>query len=426
VLKQIFQVAERLPGWWRMRSLLLPHAAALNRKRLGNVTFVGITGSAGKTTARTLAMAVLSTAYKVRSTGSDNTFESVMRTVFATKPADDFCVMEFSAAPKGCLDRSLATVRPKIGVVTSIGTDHLKAYHSVEAIAAQKSKVIQCLPADGVAVLNADDPLVIAMADRSPCRVITYGAAGTAVVRAQNIRSDWPERLSFTVVYRGESVEVRSQLYGSHWISAILAAVGVGIAVGIPLTKAARAIESVEPYPGRMYPLTSSDGITFIVDDWKSGLWTMASVFDFMEAARADRKVLIIGTLSDYEGVRAHRGLCAGSGGSSHLCRPHGQPCAPRQGARERQQASCIWNHQSRFRFPGLPPSQRRSCRSEGCRRRRPFESPCTQLDRADLLLEHELPQDDAVQQLRRTESEGSSESDAAGCQLTSRNYASS
>src|SRR6185436_6155150 len=126
-----------------MRSLLLPHAAALNRKRLGAVTFVGITGSAGKTTARLMAMAVLSTAYKVRSTGTSNTFDSVMSAIFATKPSDDFCVVEFSAAPKGCLDRSLATVQPKIGVVTSIGTDHLKAYHSVEAIAAQKSKVIE-------------------------------------------------------------------------------------------------------------------------------------------------------------------------------------------------------------------------------------------------------------------------------------------
>ena len=167
MLERIIQMAQRLPGWWRVRSQLLPHAAALNRKRLGGVTFVGITGSAGKTTAKNLARAVLSTNAKARSSsvGAANTFESVMSTVFATKPSDDFCVIEFSADPRGRLDPSLAldhllaTVRPKIGVVTSIGTDHLKTFHSVEAIAAQKSKVIRCLPADGVAVLNADDPV---------------------------------------------------------------------------------------------------------------------------------------------------------------------------------------------------------------------------------------------------------------------------
>jgi UDP-N-acetylmuramoyl-tripeptide--D-alanyl-D-alanine ligase len=308
----MIQMARRLPGWWRVRSLLLPHAAALNRKRLEGVTFVGITGSAGKTTAKNLARAVLSTTARTRSSpATANTFESVMSTVFATKSSDDFCVIEFSADPRGsldpslALDRSLATVRPKIGVVTSIGTDHLKKYHSVEAIAEAKSKVIRCLPADGVAVLNADDPLVIAMADRSPCRVITYGASETAMLRARNIRSAWPERLTFTVVYQNQSAEVRSQLCGSHWISAILAALGVGIAAGIPLEKAARAVESVEPYPGRMYPLAGKDGTTFIVDDWKSGLWTMPSVFEFLKAAHGERKVLIVGTLSDYGGSAA-------------------------------------------------------------------------------------------------------------------------
>lgn len=306
MLKRMIQATRRLPGWWRMRSLLLPHAAALNRKRLGGVAFVGITGSAGKTTTRILATAVLSTVGKVRSSvGTMNTFESVMSVVSTTKTSDDFCVIEFSAYPEEAFDRSLASVRPKIGIVTSIGTDHLKAFQSIEAIAEAKSKIIRCLPTDGVAVLNVDDPRVIAMADRSPCRVITYGTAETAMVRAHNIRSVWPERLSFTAVYQGESVEVRSQLCGSHWVSAALAALGVGIAAGIPLEKAAKAIESTKPYPSRMYPSTSSDGITFILDDWKAALWTMPSVFDFVKAARARKKVIVIGTLSDYGGAAA-------------------------------------------------------------------------------------------------------------------------
>jgi aminoacyl-tRNA hydrolase len=213
--------------------------------------------------------------------------------------------MEISAGKPGALDRPLATVRPRIGVVTSIGGDHLKAFHSVEAIAEEKAKVIACLPEDGTAVLNADDPLVIAMAERFSGKIITFGLAEDAALRAENVRSAWPDRLSFTAVYQGSAVEVRSRLCGIHWTTAVLAALAVGLAAGIPLAQAAKAIESVEPYPSRMHPVSRGDGVTFIMDDWKSSHWTMASVFAFLEAARARRKIIVIGTLSDYGGTTA-------------------------------------------------------------------------------------------------------------------------
>src|SRR5690606_26157742 len=146
------------------RPFVIPRVAALHRKRLENVSFVAITGSAGKTTAKLLATAVLATAGRIRPwAGTMNNSDHIMNVVVATDPSDDFCVVEFSANKPGYLDCSLATVRPRIGVVTAIGTDHLKAFHSIEAIAEEKAKVIACLPKDGTAVLNADDPLVIAM-----------------------------------------------------------------------------------------------------------------------------------------------------------------------------------------------------------------------------------------------------------------------
>lgn len=306
MLSQLTPSAWRVPGWWRIRSLLLPYVAVLHRKRLGRVTFVAITGSAGKTTAKILTTAVLSTVGNIRSwAGTMNNFDHIMSVVIATKPSDDFCVIEFSANKPGYLDRSLSTVRPRIGVVTAIGTDHLKAFHSVEAIAMEKAKVIECLPEDGVAILNADDPHVASMANRFSGRVITFGLAKGATLRAENVRSAWPERLTFTAAYGGDVVEVRSRLCGTHWTSAILAALAVGIAAGIPLDRAAKAIESVEPYIGRMYPVISDDGVTFIVDDWKSAVWTMTSVFDFLEAAQSRRKIIVIGTLSDYAGTAA-------------------------------------------------------------------------------------------------------------------------
>lgn len=300
LLTWIVRAGERAPGFWRARAFFLTHLAAARRRRLANTTFVGITGSAGKTTTTLLTAAVLSVAGKVH-LSKRNLVDGVVDAVLATQPSDDFSVIELSAYPKGALDQSLSTVKPRIGVVTAIGTDHLRAFPSIEAIAAEKAKVIQKLPPDGVAILNADDPLVAAMADQAPCRVMTYGAADGATVCAQDIRSVWPERLTFTAMYGEQNVVVKSQLCGSHWVSAVLAAMSVGIAVGISLKSAAKAIESVGPHHHRMYPLTSN-GITFILDDWKSALWTVPSAIEFMKAAIAPRKFIIFGTISDYKG----------------------------------------------------------------------------------------------------------------------------
>src|SRR3546814_1455930 len=149
MLSPLLAAAERVPGWWRMRTLLLPGLAALHRRRLENVTFVGITGSAGKTTTTILATAVLATAGKIRPwAGTRNDSNHIMAVIVATHPGDDFRVIEFSAGGPGALDRSLAPVRPQIGVVTSIGTDHLKAFHSTEAIAAAQAQLIACMPQD--------------------------------------------------------------------------------------------------------------------------------------------------------------------------------------------------------------------------------------------------------------------------------------
>src|SRR3546814_9183120 len=100
-----------------------------------------------------------------------------------------------------------------------------------------KAKVIACLPENGTAVLNADDPRVMAMADRFAGSIITFGLAEQAALRAEQVRSAWPERLSFTAVYQGQAVEIRTRLCGTHWASAVLAALAVGLAAGIPNRK---------------------------------------------------------------------------------------------------------------------------------------------------------------------------------------------
>src|SRR3546814_12896217 len=120
-----------------------------------------------------------------------------MAAVLATQPSDDFCVVELGAGRSGW-ERSLATVRPRIGVVTAVGTDHLKVLHSIEAIAEEKAKLIACLPKDGTAVLHEDAARVLAMAYRFTGNLITFRRARGAMRRAAPLRSPSPERLHLT------------------------------------------------------------------------------------------------------------------------------------------------------------------------------------------------------------------------------------
>src|SRR3546814_17542544 len=115
------------------------------------------------------------------------------------------------AEKPGFFARSLATVKPRIGVVTAIGADHLKAFHTIAAIAEEKAKVIACLPEDGTAVLNADDPRVLAMAGRTKAHIITSGCTADAALTAENLRSRWPEQLTFLPVHRGKARGVRTR-----------------------------------------------------------------------------------------------------------------------------------------------------------------------------------------------------------------------
>lgn len=280
-------------------------AAALYRPTLlRRVTVVGITGSAGKTMAKELLAAILSTTgpgqWTVRGL---NEPWNVARTILRTRPWHRFCVLEIAGNMKP-LEPTLAMARPHVAVVTTVGADHISAFDSVDAIAAEKSKLVAQLPPGGIAILNADDARVLAMRDRCPGRrVFTYGAAPDACVRADDVQGRWPDRLSFTLHHAGRTARVETQLCGSHWMPSVLAAVTTALALGVPLDTAVAAVRTVAPYPGRMAPVTTPDGITFVADTIKAPYWSLPLTLEFLRQARAPRKVFVLGTISDYRGA---------------------------------------------------------------------------------------------------------------------------
>jgi UDP-N-acetylmuramyl pentapeptide synthase len=285
-----------------------PLAAGYRKLRRGAV-FVGVTGSGGKTTSVALTTAVLAArdggtpprSLSARPRG--NTLPAVVRRILTMRPGDRFLVMEVAASAPGSVAESARILRPDIAVITNVGSDHFKAFRTLDAIADEKQSLLADLSPGGTAVLNVDDPHVKAMTDAFAGRVITFGLAPGATVRAADIRGAWPQRLSFVASHQGESVAVATQLVGKHWVTSVLGALAVGVARGVSLADGAQAVAAVEPVAGRMSPVELGDGVTFIRDDCKAPLWSFPLALDFLREAEAERKVLVIGTISDYAGA---------------------------------------------------------------------------------------------------------------------------
>jgi UDP-N-acetylmuramoyl-tripeptide--D-alanyl-D-alanine ligase len=274
------------------------------------VVFVGVTGSGGKTTTVALTTRVLANrdasnrgpADSARPRG--NVLPAVATRILTLPPGRRFLVVEVAASSRGrVVADSARLLRPDISVVTNVGLDHFRVFRTLDGVAAEKQSLVAHLAPGGTAVLNADDPKVDAMRGACSGRVVTFGTGQGAEVRAHEVRGAWPGRLSFTATHGEESVEVATRLVGRHWVTSVLAALAVGVAERISLAESARAVARVEPVTGRMSPVELDDGITFIRDDIKAPLWSFPLALDFLREADAERKILVIGTISDYAGA---------------------------------------------------------------------------------------------------------------------------
>jgi UDP-N-acetylmuramoyl-tripeptide--D-alanyl-D-alanine ligase len=161
---------------------------------------------------------------------------------------------------------------------------------------------VECLPADGVAILNFDDPLVREMAKRSRARVVTFGQSHEADVVGSEVAAQWPDRLSLMVRSAGTSAQIDTSLVGEHWVTSVLASIACGIAFGLDLQTCASALKRIEPSFGRYSVHLRSDGGAYVLDTLKAPFWTIPFALDFVATARARRKTMCFGTISDYPG----------------------------------------------------------------------------------------------------------------------------
>ncbi|MDX6512437.1 MAG: UDP-N-acetylmuramoyl-tripeptide--D-alanyl-D-alanine ligase, partial [Gaiellaceae bacterium] len=280
------------------RSALLSLTRA-RRRRLRETTFIAVTGSAGKTTTcRLLAAALAPGGETVLTLGRWNQTRQLARAVRGAGRAR-FCVLELQAFAPGSLDARLRAYEPDVGVVTTVGADHLSRFGSRSAVAEEKSKLVAALPPTGVAVLNADDAEVRSMAELSRARVVLFGRSPDAEFRAEDVRAAFPDRLAFTLVTGGRSVAVQTRLCGEVWIPAVLGAVATAATLGVGLERVVEAIALVEPSPFRLAPVVAPSGITFLRDDWKASAWTVRPALETLASAAGRRRIAVLGGISD-------------------------------------------------------------------------------------------------------------------------------
>jgi len=271
---------------------------AAGRRERRHARVIGVTGSVGKTTTKEIAAAVLGTRYPVlKNDANYNNEIGLPLTLLKLSHRHKRAVLEMGMYALGEIRTLCEIARPEVGVVTNVGPSHLERLGSLEAIAAAKAELPESLPPQGFAVLNADDPLVMAMVERTRARPLTYGTSPGADVRASEIESRGLEGVSFRLHSKGESAVVNTHLPGRHIVSNALAAAAVAIADGMALPDVASALEQAR-VPLRLQVYRARGGGTILDDTYNASPASMAAALDLL-AEIPGRRVAVLGDMAE-------------------------------------------------------------------------------------------------------------------------------
>ncbi|MAU00509.1 MAG: UDP-N-acetylmuramoylalanyl-D-glutamyl-2, 6-diaminopimelate--D-alanyl-D-alanine ligase [Anaerolineaceae bacterium] len=198
------------------------------------VEVIGITGSVGKTSTKELTHAVLANKYRTfKSPGNRNSILGLPLALFDLQESDEKAVLEMAMYTIGEIAALCDMTSPKVGVVTLVGAVHLERAGSMENIVKAKQELVEALPADGTAILNKDDALVMSMAEHTQANIFTYGLNNTADLWASHIRSKGLDGVRFTLHHKKESMVVQVPLLGRHSVHTSLRAAAVGLVEGM-------------------------------------------------------------------------------------------------------------------------------------------------------------------------------------------------
>jgi UDP-N-acetylmuramoyl-tripeptide--D-alanyl-D-alanine ligase len=284
-----------------------------------DVTVLAVTGSQGKTGTKDYTAAVLSELAGpdavVAAAGNNNNELGLPLTALRVTADTRFLVLEMGARHIGQIAYLCRIARPRLAAVLNVGSAHLGKFGGQEAIAQAKGEIVEALPADGVAVLNADDPFVAPMATRTAARVIGFGAAGAVTWR--DLTLDELGRPSFVLEYDAEAYPVTLQQSGAHQAANAAAAAALAIGTGLPAGAVATALcHAQAASPWRMQVGERADGLVVVNDAYNAHPESMRAGLEALAAIgeRSGRRtVAVLGEMLELgaEHEAGHRAIGA-------------------------------------------------------------------------------------------------------------------
>lgn len=289
-------------------------ASAVRAQR--NARVIGITGSNGKTTVKTLTASILSRHGRTHvNTGSYNNEIGLPLTMLWMPEDTEYAVLEMGAGKPGDIDYLAAIARPDIGLVNLIAPAHLERMGTIEMVAETKGAVYRALPADGVAVINADDAFASFFAGLAGSRrVLRFGLDHKADVGA-DILEQRVDGSHFVLSTPQGDADVQLPLPGRHNIANALAASAIALALDVPLDTIVEGLEQVPAVEGRLKRIAMPNGWTLIDDSYNANPSSMHAAIDTLSLAAGERW-LVLGDMAEL-GADA-RALHAGVGRHAH------------------------------------------------------------------------------------------------------------
>jgi len=290
-------------------TLLALQTLATLVRRLWGKPLVGVTGSAGKTTTKEAIAHVLAARLKVhKSEGNFNNHFGLPLMLLKLQPEHDVAVIEMGMSHAGEIAALAKIAQPEVGVVTNVAPVHLEFFDSLAGIARAKYELIESLPVTGTAILNADDEFVSQFGRDFPGKVLTYGMAPQAAVRAHNVKSLGEQGSAFDVIVGRQQEPAVLPLVGSHNVLNALAAVAVALDRGFNLSEAATALSTLSAADQRGQVVRLGN-ITVINDCYNSNPKALAAMVDALSTMPANRRIVVAGEMLELgpAGADMHR-----------------------------------------------------------------------------------------------------------------------
>jgi len=292
----------------------LGHLAAFHRRRR-RPRVVAITGSNGKTTTKEMLAAILERApgagRVLRTTGTQNNLVGLPLTLLRLADTDAIAVVELGMNGPGEIWRLAEIAEPDIGVITCVAPAHLERLGSIHGVAEAKAELYRRLRPSATAVVNADDPLVVAAADAFPGRKVSFGTGGGLPVAAAGIADRGLEGIDFQLVVERREAPVRLAVPGRHNVTNALAAAAAAHVLGVELEVVRAGLEAFQPPGMRMEVTQLPSGVTVLNDAYNANPASMAAALRTLATSRGRRRLAVLGEMRELgaEAACAHRDL---------------------------------------------------------------------------------------------------------------------